>query len=461
MNIVQTNGNPIMNLGYMAIVMLVLPLVSLSIVALKGSLSPISIFFLMLVFGSILIVVFSNKDEIFLKIKLFAFIFSLYLAYTLIDHYFLLSFSPNQLPFNYNDEKTLYTWSNFGLPYISGDKNFFDIFSVFELSEMSLHIVFTSIIGYMSILIDGTNIILVQKFLSPFFGGLLSVVLYSTLKYQFSDRTFALNATFAYSLLSAVFIYSAAALRDIDVALAYMIFFYLFLQKSSIVNFLFLFLVAYITVYLRVESGMVLFGLTLLYSYFYISKLQSKSIKLIFYILSIGLFSFVFLLMFNKIMGMVGSLNERKVASAIAYASSDSIAVKFNKLPFGISHIVKVLFGQILPFPFFKDINFPPSAISGIFWPFVFMMMLYTVMKKNIRVLIDEKIQYLLLYAFIILLLMSGELLTRRMMSVYPIIYITGLYAYIAIPKNEMKKIILYYLFAMFSLNTFYYIIKI
>ncbi len=461
MNLTSNSTKLLINLDYMSIIMLWIVLFMLVAVALDGSIAPIILYVCMMATSTLLIGFFSNKDEIFFKIKLFIFFFSLYLCYTLINHYFLLTSFPNKLPFDYPDEKTLYMFSNFGLPYISGEKSFFDIFSVFKLSEMSLHVTFTAIIGYLSILIDNTSTIIAQKLLSPFLGGLLSVVLYSTLKYQFSDRIFALNATFAYSLLSAVFIYSMPLLRDIDVSLAYMIFFYLFLQKNSIGNLLLLLLVAYATVYLRVESGMVLLGLILLYVHLYVREIQSRSVKFISYIMSVLLLSFIVMLKYKMIVGKVISLDEVKVASSVAAASADSIAVKFNKLPFGISHTVKLLFGQMLPFPFFRSNVFLPYAISGIFWPFVFMMMLYVMMKKDIRVLIDEKVKYLLFTMLVILLLMSGEALTRRMMSVYPIIYISSLYAFIIIPKNKMKKIILYYLFAMISINILYYIIKI
>jgi len=388
MNIVRTQENPIISLDYLSMVMLSLPLFLLSIVALNGSLAPISLFILMLTFGYVLIVLFSNKSEIFLKTKLFVFFFSLYLSYSLINHYFLLSFSPKNLPFNYVDEGTFYSLSNFGLLYIFGEKNFFDIFSVYEFSEMPLHIVFTSMIAYLSILTDSTNMIMAQKILPPFLGGMLSVVLYSTLKYQFQDRTFSLNATFAYSLLSVLFMYSTVLLRDIDIALAYMIFFYLFLQKNSISNLLWLFIVAYTTIYLRSESGMLLFSLILLYIYLYAREVQSKAVKLILYLISIILISFVFILKYNMIIGKIISLNEAKLARTVGMASTGSIAVHFNKLPFGISHTAKVLFAQMQPFPFFKDIaSLPPYAISGIAWPFVFMMMLYVMIKKNIRVL--------------------------------------------------------------------------
>ncbi len=251
-------------------------------------------------------------------------------------------------------------------------------------------------------------------------------------------------------------------MRDIDVALAYIIFIYLFLQKNSFINFLLLLLVAFTTVYVRVESGMLLFSVILLYCYLYVRKLQSRSIKLIFYFLLIVSFSFVLLVISQKVLGKITHLDEANTARSIARSSEDSIALLFNKLPFPLSYVAKVSFGQMKPFPFLLRIEkMPPEAISGIFWPFIVIMMLYAVMKKNIRALIDEKVKYLLMVAIAVLFLMSSEPMARRMMSVYPIMYITSLYAFLIIPKNEIKRIFSYYIFGIISLNIFYYLIKL
>ncbi len=462
MKAISSSPNTFFNLDILSIGMFLLSLSLLSIIALDGSLTPVLLFILMVGFAYILIVLFS-KDGMLDNLKLFIFFFSFYLFYIMMHDYILLTFYPARPPFDYVDEVTFYNYSNIGLPYISGEKNFLDMFSNFRLpfNDVPLHVFFTSLITYFSVLIDGGNNFMAQKLLSPFLGGMILVVLYSTLKYQFKDRVFALNATFAYGLLSAVFMYSTPLLRDTDIALAYMIVIYLFLQKNSLLNFILMLVVAFFTVYLRLESGMVLFGLTLLYSYFYVRKLQTRLIKLIFYILLMVLFSFVIFLQYNKIIRMIVSRDEVNLARSVASASTSSIGVLLNKLPFGISHATKVLFGQLQPFPFFLAIDRPPDAISGIFWPFIFIMMFYAVIKRSIRNLIDTKVKYLLMVAIAILFLMSSEPMTRRMMSVYPIMYIVSLYAFIVIPKNDIKRAILYYIFSIVSLNTFYYLIKI
>lgn len=461
MNTAQSSTGTIINLGFISIVMLLLSVFLLSIVALEGSLAPIFLFFLMLLFSSMLITFFSNNDEIFFKIKLFVFFFSFYLSYSLINHYILLSFSPDYLPFIYPDDQIFYIYSNFTVPYISGEKNFFDAFSVYKINNVPLHAIFSATIAYFSNLIDGSNSIIIQKMLSPFLGGMFSVVLYSTLKYQFKNKPFVLNATLAYGLLSAVFIYSTPLLRDIDIALAYMIYIYIFLQPSSYKNFLLLVLVAFITIYIRVESGLALYGITLIYAYLYIRKVQSLGIKFILYIFLVVLFSIVVLIESSKIIEMIVGLNEGNIESSIAKASAGSIGVLLNKLPFPLSPMTKVVFGQLQPFPLFKSIERPAETIAGIFWPFVVIMMFYAVLKKNIRVIIDIKVKFLLIVATSILFLMSSEPMTRRMMSVYPIIYITSLYAFLIIPKNEIKRIFSYYIFGIISLNTFYFILKV
>jgi len=463
MNTIRNHMNTLVIWDIMFIVMLYVSSFLLGTIVLEGNFAPILLYTVMIVIGIALIIFFSNRYEIFFKTKLFIFFFSFYLFYIMMHDYILLNLFPHFPPFDYFDERTFYHYSDLALFYILKGKNFFDLFSDWNLPfrDLPLHAVFSALIAYFSMLVDGKNTIMVQKMLSPFFGGLLLVVLYSTIKYQFKDRDFALHATFVYGTLSAVFMYSTPLLRDIDIALAYMIFFFLFLHKNSFINFILLFLIAFLTMYLRIESGMVLFAFILLYSYLYVKELQSRSMKWMFYVLLMILFSFVILLMFNKIIGMIIHLNEANITRSIASASSSSIGVLLNKLPFPLSYIAKVTFGQMQPFPFFLAIDRPPEAISGIFWPFIFIMMSYAVMKKNIRVLIDTKVKYLLMFAITILFLMSSEPMARRMMSVYPIIYIVALHTFFYVDKNNIKKSLLYYIFVIIALNTFYYLLKV
>ncbi len=439
-------------------------LLLLSTVVMIGVFSPILLYFMMLVAGILLIFIISTKNEVFIKIKLFFFFFSLYLIYTLSVHYILLDDSTNILLQIFDDENTLYRFSYQGLPYVSGKKNFFDIFFIYEVNELPLHVVFRSLIAYFSISIDGTNVIITQKLLSPFFGGLFSVVLYSTLKYQFKNTVTAFNATIVYGLFSAIFMYSTPMLRDIDIALTYMLFFYLFLQKGSFINVLSMLLVAFMTYFLRNESGLVLFSLTILSLYFSVKELKNKWLRMISYLVLFVLFLAFAYLSISVIVSIsehYSSMAKDRIMHGITGSSAGAFSSIFEKLPFGLSHSAKVMFGQMQPFPLFTVIDRPSEMISGIFWPFVIIMMLYGVIHKHIREKIDIKVKYLLLVAIAILFLMSAEPETRRMLSVYPIIYITAIYAFNSISKDKINRMFYSYLFGLISLNVLYYLLKI
>ena len=452
------------SLNYSYLFMLSLSLIFLSAISLNGTSGPLVLFLVMLSMGSIFIVYFSNNNEIFLKIKLFLFFFSFYLFYALVQHYLLLSFDSTTVPYKYVDEATFYNFSNTVYPYMYGDKDFSGLFTNYRLGvfELPLHVMITSTVTHLSLFVDGTNTIVIQKVLAPFLGSLFIVILYATLKYQFSDQMFSLKATFVYGLLSAAFVYSTPMLRDIDIALTYIIFIYLFLQPHSNKIFVLLLLVAYVTTYLRLESGMVLYGVTLLYIYLYVKKVNSAALRFISYMIIIGLFAAIFLLMFDRIIGMVTVLNDGNVERSTARAGKDSIGILLNKLPFGISHTAKVLFGQLQPFPFITALSLNVrAAISGVFWPFIFTMMVYTIIRPDIRMKIDIKVKYLLMVAITILFLMSSEPMTRRMMSVFPIIYIVALYMFYFDNKHKVKRILFYYIAGIIVLNVFYYLIKI
>lgn len=457
----QINSN-IFN--YINSVSIIISLLLLCIVGMTGVLSPITLYLIMLSVGVILIIIISDKNDVYYKVKLFLFFFSLYLIYTLSVHYILLDDSSNILLQLFNDEFTLYELSNMGLPYVTGKKNFFDIFFVYRIDELPLHIVFMSLIANFSIYIDGTNVILTQKLFSPFLGGLFSVFLYSTLKYQFKNTTIAFNGTMVYGLLSAIFMYSTPILRDIDIALTYIMFFYVFLQKNSFVNILTMLLIAFITYFLRNESGIVLFALTIFSLFFSVKELKNIWLKMIIYsVLSVLLLVFFYLSasVILSISEQYSQMAEGRMAMGAAESTKNSFSKIFEKLPFGVSHTLKVFFGQIQPFPLFRAIFKPPEMVSGIFWPFIFMMMLYGIAYKHIREKIDIKIKYLLVASIAILFLMSAEPMTRRMLSIYPIIYIVSLYVFFIVPKNKIKKAAAYYIFGIIVLNTFYYLMKI
>ena len=91
------------SLNFLSIGMFILLLFFLGLIAVDRFLTPAVLFLLMLTFGSLLIIFFSNKDEILLKVKLFIFFFSLYLLYALFQHYILLHISPTSKPFIYFD----------------------------------------------------------------------------------------------------------------------------------------------------------------------------------------------------------------------------------------------------------------------------------------------------------------------------------------------------------------------
>lgn len=430
-------------------------------VSFNGMMAPVTLYIMMIVSISILIFILASKETV-LKLNLFLFFFSLYLIYTLVQHYIFIIYSP-EFPYNFLDEPKFYHFSELALPYLTGDKNFSELFSNWKLPlhDLPLHTVFSGSIAYFSTMIDGNNSIVIQKMLSPFFGGLLTVFLYATIKDHFKDTKFALNATLGYGLLSAVFMYSTPMLRDIDVALAYMIFFYIFLKKFTVFHLGILFVMAFITIYLRVESGMLLYGLVFLYIYFYVQNINDKSIKYILYVFFIVVGVLVVMIMYKKIVGKIVSVDTAYTSMGIERSSQGAISLLFNKLPFGISHTAKLLFSQMKPFPFIGAIDRPLEAMSGLLWPLVFVLAIYAIMKKNIRNFIDVKIQYLLLVAIIVLYLMSSGPLVRRMLSVYPIIYIVSLYVLYLIPFNRIKVIFVYYLITIISLNTLYYFIKL
>ena len=171
MNIIKSPNDSLKGIGIVSTIMFLLSLILLGTVALEGSLAPIVVFSLMIIVATALIITLS-KEEILLKLKLFIFFFSLYVLYVLVQHYVFLTYTPTRLPYHFPDEPKFYYFSELAVPYLTGDKDFFELFSNWRLPlhDLPLHTVFSGYIAYFSIIIDGSNSILIQKLLSPFFG---------------------------------------------------------------------------------------------------------------------------------------------------------------------------------------------------------------------------------------------------------------------------------------------------
>jgi hypothetical protein len=152
---------------------------------------------------------------------------------------------------------------------------------------------------------------------------------------------------------------------------------------------------------------------------------------------------------------------------AIKISDSGSLALKLKSLPYGIGYIAMSIFSQLQPFPIWLDMDKFSiisifSAIGGFAWFFVVSYSIYGVLKIRILNTIDIKLLYLFYSSIIyIILLSSSEGVVRRLIVVYPIIFIISIMSYTKMTKYQRKRIFLYSLSIYILLHIIYFLLKL
>lgn len=323
-----------------------------------------------------------------------------------------------------------------------------------------------------SALTFGTISYFANQFLdgNHFLLHIFSICLASSLSlfYLFKTLTLYFNLsksvkyTIIFGVFSYLFYYSGFLLRDVFIALFYMIAIYLYhenkLNYKTIIKFG---LLALITYSFRNENGLFLF----LFLFFYIFNSQS-SLKRNFLLTTIILFliyssSILFLVYENSIetFEIYNEFSNKRIDNL----GSDSLITKLDKLPTGIKEISMIGFKLMYPFPFwdffnFKigDIIFINISLAGIFSYYINGFIIITIIFFRKHFKIKKSLIYLIIIAYSLILLNLSNLDTRRIFYVYPILFIFFLVLSSQIKK---KKYINTFLIALYSILTIIYVL--
>jgi len=323
-----------------------------------------------------------------------------------------------------------------------------------------------------SALTFGTISYFANQFLdgNHFLLHIFSICLASSLSlfYLFKTLTLYFNLsksvkyTIIFGVFSYLFYYSGFLLRDVFIALFYMIAIYLYHENKfnykTIIKFV---LLALITYSFRNENGLFLF----LFLFFYIFKSQS-SLKRNFLLTIIILFliymsSILFQVYENSIetFEIYNEFSNKRIDNL----GSDSLITKLDKLPTGIKEISMIGFKLMYPFPFwdffnFKigDIIFINISLAGIFSYYINGFIIITIIFFRKHFKIKKSLIYLIIIAYSLILLNLSNLDTRRIFYVYPILFIFFLVLSSQIKK---KKYINTFLIALYSILTIIYVL--
>lgn len=307
--------------------------------------------------------------------------------------------------------------------------------------------------------LDGGSV-LYATLLNTLFGILSSTVLYRILLIYFSPKK-AYKYVLYFSILSLFHFYSVVIVRDIIIAFFYLLVIEIVLKKYSTKNLIKLLVLLLIVWGIRLYSGLFIIIFILYYVYVPLRNSKFKPIILPLYILLL-----IFLVITSSVV-VEQSLEEIKLYQEFSIEKgevSGGLSNYLLNLPFGIKQVALTIYSQFHPFPPYAPLlsaatfsQYYMSVLTFIYsvwWAFVFFpLLLFSFLKGGLK---KMPIEFKLLFGIAIIFIMANtaHIDIRRMMPVYPIIYIIFLNVkdYI-IPRKTYRRInnLILFLFLLFS----------
>ncbi len=274
-------------------------------------------------------------------------------------------------------------------------------------------------------------------------GALSSVVLYRILARRL-DKKKAYSLTLVFAFCSLFMFYSTVIIRDIIICFFFLVAFDIVDQKFSLSGVIKLLLIVFIVWGVRLYSG--LFSIVFLCYYFY-KRMYNSTFR------PIATFVFAIILIIASGSILASDIATQTMTEMQEYAeltaerSAGGMVSKFQSLPPGISHLAIVFFMMIRPLPPFSVYlgvetfsHFLMSTmllVAGFFWFLLFYSLCYQLfVKKHIFKIPFDKI-VLLVVGLVFMLANASHPDIRRMLPVFPILYVQ----YAEICKAENKSI--------------------
>ena len=276
----------------------------------------------------------------------------------------------------------------------------------------------------------------------------------------FLKSNFAKKAAFKYTLIislcSIVFFYSSIFLRDIHIALLYLIAIYLtFETKFSLTTLLKLMIVILITCLFRIESGLFLFILIPVYLLICLQKSKYKITLISISAVLAIIIGFYYLSNRTSIDQIISDNRE-------VYIESDKgsgITGTLERIPI-LGDFSLILYNALQPIPFFNRLHpspnseyalpvdnimrFPQSIAAVFNWIVIFYLLFWLFsnkMRKVTKGKIAKPLQYNLWVGMVFFLLQSSVISQRRLIPFHIVYYILFFIIYSCLKSDERKRL--------------------
>lgn len=405
-------------------------LVVLLLAVVDGAGSAVMLIFTLLV-GMLICMTLPQKQRSH-GLNLLAVVFSIYAS---VAYIVSLSFSSSEFFYVSDTMRYIESYIN-RTTFFYSQQDFFDCY--FHFSDTNL--LFNAYLNEMAIIMNnyfGGMTVYGMTLCLTIFGILSSLVLYKIFLRHF-DEKYAYRQVLLFSICSQFFLYSTVIIRDVVICFLYLVAFDIIDRKFSIKGLLMLFVVVLLSWGVRLYSGVFLMSFIWYYLY---AKMSSGTTRFIGKFLAV-LFGVIIVVAIIGSSLMEQTTEELDVYEELSQARSDGgIVARLMKLPPGISHLCIVFYTMIRPLPPFSVFvgvesfsNFSIatlSFISGFFWFVCFYTYtLLAVFNHQLKKLDSNKL-LLLGIVFLFLLANASHPDVRRMLPVFPIIYLLMCEAFI------------------------------
>ncbi|QNL51600.1 hypothetical protein H8S90_08520 [Olivibacter sp. SDN3] len=398
----------------------------------------------------VMIIFFSfDKKHQLQSFRLFFLFFTVYLIYMVVTNYVYVK-DPHVDIFYNPDSVKFFSRIDY-LSKIGSSKNMYHWMEGFYVGDWKGFGAIIWVIAMITTnLFDEPNSLLIQKLQIVFLSTMVIVLVYN-LSLKYLTRKQAWNATIAFGLLSHVMVFSGVFMRDIYMVFIYTMGFYILFNKWKPVNLLVLILLGVFAWHIRSHNGLFFLCFIALYIYLHIRNKQPKIAKFLFVTTLILTVALVVTFNFTAVTGDTSdelstyqNYHEGKLEEATG------LTAVILRAPVFARPILMITLSQIYPFPVYRGmyVNYIdtyqyllfPLCIAEIFWIYVWVFVLYGFYKKSYRTIIPQHLKYCLAIALLYIVAAGATSYEfRRLMAVYPVIFLTAAVFYYNLPEGKVK----------------------
>lgn len=374
--------------------------------------------------------------------------FILYMLYALIAY---SGYIDGNSFFMFPNEAYFYNTSE----YLGTNNSLFEIFKLCFIDRIHVDseafYFLIGIISYIANTFFDHNNVLLQIITVSFFAILTNLFVYKFLKNNGLSVNL-LKFTLIYAIFSPIFYYSAWILRDIHIAFLFSIGLVIASSRFTLSRLLLFIPLILITIEFRIEHG--IFMLVLVIYYVYFKGRYYRYSKFLFTI--VIMFSIV-LLAFS--ISFIESKLSKTIESMVNYMEFTSERVEeqgiskyLYQLPFGIKHVTLAIYSQLTQFPPWVYLEETKTSyqfligmvamIKSFFWSILFIVSLISIFYNSIRKKLSTSILFLLLTFVLFLFLNVSNINERRIIALYPILFLYVCNLKLAVNGNVFNRIL-------------------